>query len=118
MKMESVCKILENFSLIIYPVRFRRYSDEGCIFIESDIINFKLRIRMRNKQRKIGSHIITAKTTVISPDFLVWKFCGKAQFPSSFERFARKYAETMSFRKISTPRNQVKLLYFSQYINR
>ena len=23
----------------------------------------------------------TAKNTVISPDFLVWKFCGKAQFP-------------------------------------
>ena len=26
----------------------------------------------------------TAKNTVISPDFLVWKFCGKAQFPHSF----------------------------------
>ena len=24
------------------------------------------------------------KNTVISPDFLVWKFCGKAQFPHSF----------------------------------
>ena len=26
----------------------------------------------------------TAKNIVISPDFLVWKFCGKAQFPHSF----------------------------------
>ena len=26
----------------------------------------------------------TGKNTVISPDFLVWKFCGKAQFPYSF----------------------------------
>ena len=26
------------------------------------------------------SHHITAKNTVISPNFLVWKFCGKAQF--------------------------------------
>ena len=29
-----------------------------------------------------------AKNTVITPNFLVWKFCGKAQFPHSFGRFA------------------------------
>ena len=28
----------------------------------------------------------TAKNTVISPNFLVWNFCGKAQFPHSFRR--------------------------------
>ena len=27
---------------------------------------------------------ITAKNTVISPNLMVWKFCGKAQFPHSF----------------------------------
>ena len=32
----------------------------------------------------------TAKNTVISPNFLVWKFCGKAQFPHSFGRISRK----------------------------
>ena len=37
---------------------------------------------------------ITAKSTVISPDFLVWKFCGKARFPHSFGRFARKNFHT------------------------
>ena len=31
----------------------------------------------------------TAKNPVISPDFLVWKFCGKAQFPHNFGLFAR-----------------------------
>ena len=30
----------------------------------------------------------TGKNTVISPDFLVPKFCGKVQFPHSFGRFA------------------------------
>ena len=55
----------------------------------------------------------TTKNTVISPDFLVRKFCGKAQFPHSFGRFARKYMDTVAFRKISTPGNQVKLRYFS-----
>ena len=44
----------------------------------------------------------------------MWKFCGKAQFPHSFGRIARNYAETMTFRKLSTPGNQVKLQYFSQ----
>ena len=58
--------------------------------------------------------VCTAKNTVITPDFLVWTFCRKAQFPDSFGRFARNYAETMLFRKISTPGNQVKLWYFSQ----
>ena len=56
----------------------------------------------------------TAKNTVILLDFLVWKFCGKAQFPHSFGRITRNNAETVSFRKISTPRNQVKLLCFLQ----
>ena len=54
----------------------------------------------------------TAKITVISPDFLVWKFCRKTQFLHSFGRIARKYAETVPFRKMSTPRNQVKLTVF------
>ena len=30
----------------------------------------------------------TAKNTVISPNFLVWKFCGEAQFPHSFGQIA------------------------------
>ena len=60
------------------------------------------------------SVIITAPNTVISPNFLVWKFSGKAQFPHSFGRFARNYAETVSFHKISTRGNYMKLRYFSQ----
>ena len=28
-----------------------------------------------------------AKNTVLSPNFLVWKFCGKTEFPHSFGRF-------------------------------
>ena len=47
--------------------------------------------------------ICTAKKTVISPDFLVWKFYGKAQFLHSFRRFARNDAETVPFHKIPTP---------------
>ena len=34
------------------------------------------------------------KNTEISPNFLVWKFCGKTQFPHSFGRFVRNYSET------------------------
>ena len=55
---------------------------------------------------------LTAKNPVISPSFLVWKFCGKAQFPNSFGRFSRNHAETVPFHKISTPENLVKLRDF------
>ena len=39
-------------------------------------------------QNDLSSMAYTAQNTVISPNFLVWKFCGKAQFPHSFGRFA------------------------------
>ena len=41
-------------------------------------------------------------------------FCGKAQVPQSFGRIAQNYAETVTFHKIYTPRNKVKLRYFTQ----
>ena len=47
----------------------------------------------------------TALSTVILPNYLVWKFCGKVQFLQSFERIARNSAETVPFHKISTPGN-------------
>ena len=50
--MEFVCKILENFSSATYPLRFRRYSDQDCIFIGSDIINHQLRTRVGSNQKK------------------------------------------------------------------
>ena len=56
--------------------------------------------------------IDTAKNAVISPDFLVWKFCEKAQFLHSSVRIAGNYVETVPFSKMSTPGNQVKLRYF------
>ena len=36
----------------------------------------------------------TAKNTLISSNFLVWEFCGKAPFPHSFGQIARNYAHT------------------------
>ena len=47
----------------------------------------------------------TAKNTVISLNFLGWKFCGKAQFTHSFGRIVPNYGETVPFHKISTPEN-------------
>ena len=67
----------------------------GKIIIES--------FRVDSSKNKIMS--ITAKNPVISPNFRVWKFCGKAQVPHSFGRFARNYAEHVSFHRISTPEN-------------
>ena len=57
----------------------------------------------------------TAENTVISPNFLVWKFCGKGKFPHNFGRIAQNYAETVPFHKISAPGNSVKIPYFFVY---
>ena len=48
---------------------------------------------------------VEPKNTAISPNFLVWESCGKAQFRQSFVQFARNYAETAPFHKIATPWN-------------
>ena len=45
------------------------------------------------------------KNTVISPNFLEWKFRGKEEFPHRSRQIARNYAETVPFHKISTPGN-------------
>ena len=46
---------------------------------------------------------ITAQNTENSPNFLVWKLCGKGQFSQSFGRFARTSTETEPFHNISKP---------------
>ena len=87
------------------------------------IIREKRRILNRVKELKVDFQELnqlliisaSAKNTVISPNFLVWKFCGKAQFPHSFGRIARNYAKTVPFHKISTSGNYVKLPYFTQW---
>ena len=89
-------------------------------FLQLFYLKRKCMVQMANKIAiwliigAMVTHFSTAENTVITPDFLVLKFCGKAQFPHSFGRFAPNYVETVPFHKISRPRNQVKLRYFSQ----
>ena len=45
---------------------------------------------------------LSSKNTAIPPDLIVLKFCGKAQFPHSFGRIARNYAETVLFQNSDT----------------
>ena len=55
---------------------------------------------------------LTAQNTVISPNFMVWKCYGNAQFLHSFMWFARNSAESMRFHNISTPGNLLKFRLF------
>ena len=48
---------------------------------------------------------ITRKNTVVSPNLLVLKYCGKAQFLHKFGRFACLCAKTVPFYKVFIPRN-------------
>ena len=70
---------------------------------------------MRRFQKfvQIAKKRTTAEIAVVSPNFLVWKFCGHAQFPHSFWQFARNYAETVPVHKIFTLWNYLKLRHFS-----
>ena len=52
-----------------------------------------------------GGNMKHCEKSLISPNFLVWKFCGKAQLPHSSGRIVRNYAKTVPFHKISTPEN-------------
>ena len=61
----------------------------------------------------VSAHF-TVQNTVISPKFLVRKFCGTAQFPQSFWQIVWNYVESVPIHKISTPGNSVKLWYFTQ----
>ena len=53
-----------------------------------------------------------AKSSVISFNSLVWKFCGNAQFLHSFGRFAQNYAQTVPFKNF-LPRklNEITVFY-------
>ena len=64
------------------------------IFNWSDHIPCLLSLSTKLYMRTHPHCIALRKNTAISPDFLVWKFCGKAQFPHSFGRFALNYEET------------------------
>ena len=66
---------------------------------------------------KAKSKIITAKNTVISPNFLVWKFFWKGSLRIASGDLPQ-VTETVLFHKMSTPENQVKLRYFLQQIIR
>ena len=81
---------------VLYNVYSKKY-----IIIRMDVVFLK-------KQSFLDSVLLCikkliAKNTVISPSFLVWKFCVKVQFPHSFGRLARNSAETVPLHKISTP---------------
>ena len=59
--------------------------------------------------------LISMENTLILPNFLVWKFCRKAQHQHSFGWIAQNYAETVPFRKIPIPGNQMKLRCYLKY---
>ena len=69
--------------------------------------------------RKRGVNIFfadTAKSIVISRNFLASEFSRKAQFPRSFVRFASNHAGIAPLHKIATQGNKVKLRRLSEKV--
>ena len=79
--------VSKNTKMKIWKIVGKLKSQHHIITIKS--------IRMVWENIKANSRMITARNTVMSSNFLVWK--------------------TVLFNKISTPENQVKLRYFMQF---
>ena len=68
-------------------------------------------LKVSESQRSVKTSLaFTAENIVISPDFMVWKFRGKAQFPQSFERFEKKASKINNVNDILS--KHVILIYF------
>ena len=52
------------------------------------------------KSNYLKEVLIIAENTVISPNFMVWKFCGKAQFPYRNYAFPQNF-HTMKLGEIT-----------------
>ena len=57
----------------------------------------------------------TAQNNEISPNFLVWKFCGNAKFPQNFRRIAQNSAENLT-KLCEIPCSSVSIVNFEHAI--
>ena len=75
-----------------FPHSFGRIASFGWIDAVEKAIKHTLNIFLQHFWRAYD-HFVTnnVKNTLILPNFLVWKFCRKAQFPQSFCRIAQNY---------------------------
>ena len=87
---------LQGFFKILFKIFFTKSVKMFPIY--SVLILLKFLFKVQSQINKLTRS--TTYNAVISPNFLVWKFCGKVQFPHSFRRIARNYTETVPFRKI------------------
>ena len=124
-QLEGMLKLSINFRRIsayksyaynkkrMWLLRFKLLEECAIIIIFAFDIEFTLLVPYDNNsmKKKITpidarhSSQFTTYNTKISPDFLVWKFCGKAQFLQSFGPFTQNSKETVSFHKILAPQN-------------
>ena len=92
----------------ISPGLFTVHNMTGFLTHEQICLMCYVQIASLNKQGRFittFSKANTARNTIITPNFLVWRFCGMAQFLHNIRPIARNYAETVPFLKISTTKN-------------
>ena len=85
-----------NFLVLTVPIIFcvylrttdRHFRDQGSVrHPTSRLLKWDL-ARILDTFRNPSLRIFAArKASLVSPNFLVWKFCGKAQFPNSLNIF-------------------------------
>ena len=82
-------KILKKY--VIFCVWFSGKLDIGIITLNYFVMPQRAQQLVRRRKWNMSSFYVvtTVKNTVSSRNFLVWKFCGKAQLLHSFGQFAR-----------------------------
>ena len=98
----SQCFYLGHCKLFIYDLSIQ----EDRVLMTHQITLFRDALK--------ANQSITVYNTLISPNFLVWKFSGNVQFQHSFRRIAQNSGKTVPFRKISTTGNKVRIQHFMQ----
>ena len=89
-----VCQFFKyNEFVKVCPLVLSQHCKYCIVFSLNNEINL-LTIEIKVTDETLVCRVFTAKNNVILPNFLVWKFCGKAQFPQSFRRFAHNIVET------------------------
>ena len=78
------CLLLTNASMNIKLTKHcEKCRLSKCINQSKETSKEKFHVNMNLKIKS------TALSAIISPNFLVWKFCGKARFPQNFRRISR-----------------------------
>ena len=89
-------KVFDGRTKKIFPLIFNNWLSLYGLEMYWELLSTKQKKKILSIYRR-NEYRTTALNTVLSPNFLAWKFSGNAQF---LQRISRNYGETVCFHKI------------------